>query len=164
METGTVTRESEQQVARIIVGIRACFGRLRAVADALHRDLGVTTAMRAVMEMVFEDSEHTVPDIARAKRVSRQNIQVIVDGLVAAGIAELADNPAHKRSPLVRLTAHGRATFQEMRRRERSVLKAIAEELTPNAARATLATLLALQRRLEKMETEPANLNGDSNE
>jgi DNA-binding MarR family transcriptional regulator len=155
---------SEREVGAIVVGIRACFSRLRAVADALHRDLGVTAAMRAVMKTVSDGEEDTVPRIARLKRVSRQNIQVIVDGLVAAGLLELADNPAHKRSPLIVLTKRGRATFREMRRRESSVLKAIAEGLSPTAMKATIDTLVALQRRLERMETEHPSPTGEDNE
>ncbi|CAN0564454.1 unnamed protein product [Laminaria digitata] len=154
------TKVSEQDVGAVIVGIRGCFSRLRDVADVLHRDLGITAAMRAVMETVYDGADVTVPDIAREKRVSRQNIQVIVDGLIAARLLGLAENPAHKRSPLVVLTKRGRTTFREMRRRESGLLKAIAEELSPTAMKATSETLAAIRRRLEEMDTE-TNPNGE---
>lgn len=154
-------KDGERTIGAIIVGIRACFARLRVVADALHRDLGVTTAMRAVIETLFEGEAATVPAIARLKRVSRQNIQVIVDGLLAADLVRLADNPAHRRSPLIVLTDEGRATFREMRRRERSALEAIAEGLTPTAMTTTLETLVAMQRRLEGMEVQPTKADGE---
>lgn len=157
-------RVNEREVELIIAGIRACFGRLRAVGDALHRDLAITAAMRAVMETLVERDAATVPAIARLKRVSRQNIQVIVDSLSASQLVQLTDNPAHKRSPLVALTSRGRSTFREMRRRERSVLKVIAEDLTPAAMEATFKTLATMQRRLEKMETEQSNPDGEDNE
>jgi DNA-binding MarR family transcriptional regulator len=159
-----VDKASEKQVSTIIIAIRACFGRLRSVADALHADVGVTAAMRAVMEALFDGDEWTVPALARDKRVSRQNIQVIVDALAAAGLVAFADNPSHKRSSLVVLTKRGRSTFIEMRRRERAVLRAVAEVLTPDTAEATLKTLVAMQRRLEKMEREPSNPKGESDE
>lgn len=157
-------KDSKPAMVAIIGGIRACFGRMRAIADALHSDLGVTAAMRAVMETLFDGGEATVPAIARLKRVSRQNIQVIVDSLLKAGLVQLADNPAHKRSPLVSLTKQGRGTFSEMRRRESSLIEALAEGLTPAGMKATLTTLVAMQRRLEEMETEPTNPNGEENE
>lgn len=147
-------RVSEKEVEAVVSAIRACFARLRSVSDALHQDIGITAAMRAVIEAVSGNEDLTVPEIARQKRVSRQNIQVIVDGLVAAGLLGLAENPAHKRSPLVRLTDRGRETFREMRRRERSALKAIAQGLEPAAVATTRQTLAAMQRLLEKLETE----------
>jgi DNA-binding MarR family transcriptional regulator len=146
------SKDNEVLVTAIVAGIRACFGRLRAVADALHGDLGVTASMRAVMEAVVDGDGLTVPQIARAKRVSRQNIQVIADALAAAGLVDLVENPAHRRSPHVVLTARGKSIFREMRRRERFVLRAIAEDLTRPAAEAALETLQAIQRRLELLE------------
>jgi len=145
---------SEKEVEAVIGAIRSCFARLRAVGDALHQDIGVTAAMRAIIETVSGNERLTVPEIARLKRVSRQNIQVIVDGLVGAGLVSLAANPAHKRSPLVQLTKGGRETFQKMRRRERSALTAIAHDLTPVAVATTQQTLAAMQCRLEKLEAE----------
>ena len=145
---------TERDVEAIVTAIRACFARLRAVGDALHEDLGVTTAMRAVIEAVSANDSLTVPEIARLKRVSRQNIQVIVDSLVDAGLVRLAANPAHKRSSLVQLTDRGRNVFQDMRRRERSALAAIANDLDPADVAATRGTLGAMQARLETLETE----------
>lgn len=145
---------SEREVEAIVTAIRACFARLRAVGDALHQDLGVTTAMRAVIETASGNDNLTVPEIARLKRVTRQNIQVIVDGLVDAGLVRLVANPAHKRSSLVRLTNRGRDVFEEMRRRERSALASIAQDLDPAAVAATGETLAAMQGRLEELETE----------
>ena len=145
---------SEKEIEAVIGAIRASFARLRAVGDALHEDIGVTAAMRAVIETVSGNETLTVPEIARLKRVSRQNIQVIVDALLAADLVSLAENPAHRRSPLIQLTNRGRETFRGMRRRERSAFKAIAHDLTPAAVATTRQTLAAMQRRLEKLETE----------
>ena len=53
--------------------IRLAFNRLRARADALHADLGVSAGMRAVLESLAESGAQTVPDMARTKSVSRQH-------------------------------------------------------------------------------------------
>jgi DNA-binding MarR family transcriptional regulator len=148
------SQENAKDVESILAAIRACFARLRVIAEALHRELGVTGAMRAILETLSQGREMTVPAIARSKRMSRQNIQVIVDGLVEAKLVELIANPGHKRSPLLGLTKHGRATFREMRLRERSVLKTLGAGLTPKAVKTTTETLAAIQRRLEKIESE----------
>lgn len=137
----------------LIRTIRSCFGLLRTIGDDLHTDLDVTAAMRAVLEFIAE-RDATVPEIARAKLVSRQNIQVRVDGLVAARLVETLDNPAHKRSPLIALTDKGRKTFAKMRRRERAALRTIAEGLAPKAVETTIATLNRLRGQLAALAVE----------
>jgi DNA-binding MarR family transcriptional regulator len=57
------------------------------------------------------DGEWTVPAIARRLGVTRQAVQRIADLLVADGLVALDDNPGHRRSPHVRLTAEGRAVL-----------------------------------------------------
>ena len=132
------------RVEALIRAIRAAFGALRALGDELHRDLGVSAAMRAVMEHLAEEGAATVPEIARAKKVSRQNIQVLVDALAAAALVESRDNPAHRRSPHIVLSDRGRTVFRTMRRRERALLAALAAGLPADAIERATATLKAL--------------------
>ena len=148
---------SAKSVYQLIEAIRACFRELRALSDTLHSDIGVRTPTRAVMEYLAEGAPATVPDIARAKHVSRQNIQVLVDALIAGGIAETLDNPGHKRSSLVTLTARGRRTFGEMRSREQAVLAAIACDLPRAGIEPTLLMLGALLRRVEAENRKVSN-------
>ena len=129
---------------QLIRHIRSGFNLLRALGDDLHRDLKVTAAMRAVMETLAEDGEQTVPQIARAKSVSRQHIQVNVDALLRKDLVVLGGNPSHLRSPFVALTQQGQSTFATMRRREADLLEGLAkgfglEQLAQ--ASATLGTL-----------------------
>lgn len=138
---GSITRK-EQKLNTVIFEVRACFHRLKAFADAMHRDLGISASMRGVLEALAERPEQTVPQIARTKGVSRQHIQVNVDGLSAGGWVRLRRNPGHTRSPLIVLTERGRAAFTEMRRRESAAL----EELAAGQAERNIdAALLALQ-------------------
>ena len=129
--------------------VRACFNRLRAVGDTLHKDLGVTAAMRAVMEALHDGGRQTVPQIARGKSVSRQHIQMLTNKLVAARLVAASPNPDDKRSPLVDLTDKGRVTFETMRHRERAVLDDLARVLDARNADATLQTLRALHAYLD---------------
>lgn len=141
-----------QRLVSVIGRIRTCFNLLKGLADALHRDLGVTGSMRAVMEALDGESPQTVPRMARAKGVSRQHIQVIVDALVGAGLAALHDNPAHRRSPLVALTEAGSAAFAEIRRREERLLDALADGLSAADLEAAAAALAALEERLRALD------------
>jgi len=140
---------------QLIINIRLGFHRLKAVAEELHADLGITAAMRGVLESLSDGGDWTVPRIARAKGVSRQHIQVTVDTLRAAGLVELRPNPAHRRSPLVAPTADGAAAYAEMRRRETAVLDELAGELPPAAIEGARDTLAALNELLdERLKTQ----------
>lgn len=60
-----------------------------------------------VLECLLGHGPLTVPQVARNRQTSRQNIQVIVNGLARDGWVVVAPNPAHKRSPLISLTDKG---------------------------------------------------------
>jgi DNA-binding MarR family transcriptional regulator len=66
--------------------------------------------------------EQTVPQMARARAVSRQHVQALVNQLIVERLVELAPNPAHKRSPLARLTQLGKKTVDAMNHNEASLL------------------------------------------
>jgi DNA-binding MarR family transcriptional regulator len=68
----------------------------------------------------------TVPQMASARPLSRQHIQMLVNPLVEGRYVELVDNPAHKRSKLVRLTPKGRKLVDRMRKRESKVFGVLA--------------------------------------
>jgi DNA-binding MarR family transcriptional regulator len=138
-----------RKVEAVTRRVRACFNRLRALADKLHEDLNITAAMRAVIEALYEEDGQTVPQIARAKSVTRQHIQMLVNGLVKARLVTVKSNPADKRSPIVILTPQGRSAFERMRKREKVVLAELAAALAQCDLDATLATLDALQMHLD---------------
>ena len=142
---GSITRE-----------IRKLFHVLGAVGDALHADIAITASMRAVMESIARGGPSTVPQMARARPVTRQHIQVLVDQLLAAGLVELRPNPAHKRSPLVALTALGASAFEAMSRREAKLLERLAEGMNERDLKTTLETLGELKERLSGLLDEHA--------
>jgi DNA-binding MarR family transcriptional regulator len=140
----------ENGLDRLIIEVRRAFQALRAVADDLHADLGVTAAMRAVMEHLGDGTPRTVPRVAREKGVTRQHIQQIVNALYAAGLAEARENASHRRSPLVALTPRGEAVFAEIRERESVVLADLGSALNDEAVTMAAATLQDLTDELER--------------
>jgi DNA-binding MarR family transcriptional regulator len=80
----------------------------------------------------------TVPQIARRLGVSRQNVQRIANALVAEELAQCRDNPDHKSSPHLVLTAAGRAVLQKLSTRARDYRALLAR----NCGDLDLATLL----------------------
>lgn len=134
---------------------RRLFHRLKEAGDALHADTGVTTAMRAVMEDLDRHGAQTVSQMARRRPVTRQHIQALADALMRRKLIESFENPAHKRSPLLRLTSSGRQTFQKMLLREGEFLSALKVQATAGELRSAEAVLLGLIAALEKHGTEP---------
>jgi DNA-binding MarR family transcriptional regulator len=98
--------------------VRRLFRAMAARADDYLADAGFSAADRAVMEFLYPEQALSVPDIARKYDVSRQHVQVTVNGLVSRGLLRSIENPHHKRSRLIRLSSLSRASFEEIRRNE----------------------------------------------
>jgi DNA-binding MarR family transcriptional regulator len=122
--------------------VRLAFHELRAAAEALDHDPdGLTAGHRGVLESLTREGPRTVPALARARPVSRQHIQVLVNRLLELELVATLKNPAHERSSLVALTAAGARRFEAMQRRERRAFdraKFPVSEARMNAAAETL--------------------------
>jgi DNA-binding MarR family transcriptional regulator len=100
---------------------------------AVGRALGAVTAEGGrwgVMRDIADDGPQTVPRLAERRPVSRQHMQTVVDALIRDGLAELRDNPAHKRSKLVALTPEGETWLKATDARVRSACGEFAELFT----------------------------------
>lgn len=109
-----MARPSEQ----LINEIRLLYQSLVLVGDEIHAGSNISMGMRAVLEYLDRNGDATVPHIARSRRVTRQRIQTLVNALRQMELVSIIDNPASKRSPLIRLSKHGKKTILEMRKRE----------------------------------------------
>jgi DNA-binding MarR family transcriptional regulator len=78
--------------------------------------------MRGVLEVLLLRGPATVPNMARARGVSRQHIQQQVDALLERDLLERRNNPAHRRSSMFALSDNGRALIQNMRAEELKAL------------------------------------------
>ena len=136
---------STVNVRRLLDEVRLLNNLLIQLAGELHADLGLGVPARAVLEFLHAQGPTPVPEIARIRNVSRQHIQTIADGLIADGLVEPHDNPAHRRSPLLALTELGQRTITTVLRREERV---IADRLAalPDAETERAARLLARLR------------------
>lgn len=134
-----------EELYRLIRTVRTTFQDLRAFSDGMNADLGITAAMRAVLEDLTDHGDATVPEIARRKNVTRQHVQQLSDALVVAGLAEYRENPRHRRSQLVAATALGTKRFREIRTREAAVLKKVAAVLSARDVSRAADTLASLR-------------------
>lgn len=98
------------------------YQRLQAVAEELHGFKRLSGGKRGVLRDLYQNGMQTVPQMARSRPVSRQHIQTIVNPLAEKELVEFIENPAHKRSKLVRLTQKGVDIVEEMDRQEIEIL------------------------------------------
>ena len=117
---GTESAESAFNV--LINETAALFHRLRIVADEVHHHGEMSGGLRSILRTLNKVGELTVPQMARERAVSRQHVQMLVNRLADEGYVEFIENPAHKRSAFVRLTARGKKTVEAMNRREEKLL------------------------------------------
>jgi DNA-binding MarR family transcriptional regulator len=151
--SGGRTREVAA-LAAVIDETRLLFHRLKLTARRLHHQGESTGGRRGVLESLARHGPQTVPQLARARPVSRQHIQMLVNPLADDGLVELVDNPGHKRSKLVRLTDAGREMIEEIRRREKPVLEALVEEVDIAEIERAGATLEKLRSLLASSRIE----------
>jgi DNA-binding MarR family transcriptional regulator len=104
----------------LLFEVNAISNRLRQLGRSIHRaDFPAGTV--AILQSLLK-SDRTVPEIARQRSSSRQNIQVIVNCLVQSGWVEAVANPAHKRSDLLQITPTGVRFVNEAVEREAAFL------------------------------------------
>ena len=137
--------------------IRACCDHLALLDDAVRHDVGVTASMRGILEALHERGAQTVPQIARAKRVTRQHIQALTDRLLDGKLVSAQVNPKDRRSPLLGLTEHGEAVFERMREREVGIFTEMTRALGDCDIDVALETLDTLRAYLDKKSAEAAH-------
>jgi len=125
--TGRVTGAAALE--RLIDETRALFHHLKRAAEVVHHEDGLAAGARGILVELSRGGPRTVPDMARARPVSRQHIQMLVNPLIDRGLVTLVDNPRHRRSKLVTLTPRGRQVTARVQRREATVLTRLADGL-----------------------------------
>ncbi len=130
--------------------IRLSMHRLVQVTESLHADEPITLGMRAVLEFLLRNGEATVPHIARSRHVSRQHIQSLVNPLLDEGLVALRDNPAHRRSALVALTASGDRLIRRLRRKEGRAFARMGIDVSATRIEAATSTLSLLRHALSE--------------
>ncbi|UCF19149.1 MAG: MarR family transcriptional regulator [Gemmatimonadota bacterium] len=123
--------------------------RLRERAEAKEVRDRLSRGRRDLLCELARSRPRTVPQLARARAVSRQHIQAQVNALAEAGYLEFFRNPAHRRSPLIRLTDMGRRLVGTLERRGAGVLSGLAVEVCAEEFRQAVGTLQAVRAALE---------------
>ncbi len=105
-----------------------------------------------VLRLLNEQGPLTVPKIAQHRNVSRQAIQVMIDEYVNEGYLKFEENPQHKRSKLVALTALGLKEFSHLSSVIFTQLEKAAQSFNKEDLQTTANVLAKLQEMLGQAE------------
>lgn len=146
--------ELADRLAEVYVVVGPLYRKAARVVERDQSVMGMSVGVRAVLDQLRRGGDLTVPQMARGQDLSRQFVQRMVNDAREAGWVELVDNPAHRRSSLVRLTEKGEAAIQAVVDRERQLLRRVDSSLTGPDIDATLRVLRAMLAALEDVEKE----------
>ncbi|GJM12231.1 MAG: hypothetical protein DHS20C12_06340 [Pseudohongiella sp.] len=132
--------------------VRRVFQQLRSISDAMLEDLETNASQRAVLEVLSVEDQFSVPQIAKQLNVSRQHIQVLVNELLAKELVSSAENPSHKRSPLINITSTGLQLFLSIAEREQCLLADLQSSFSSADLAISLKTLETLEQLLESKQ------------
>lgn len=141
----TIDVSMSDEMEKLLDEVRLLWHAAVESGERLHADEPVTLGMRGVLEFLLKHGPATVPHVARSRHVTRQHIQALVNGLLGLGLVSMEENPAHRRSALVRLTAEGETTIERMKRRERKLLERIDPGRSAAEIRRAAETLKAVR-------------------
>lgn len=118
----TEDRDRHQAIDELTMTAALLYFRMRRAAEEMLGEGAQSSGRRSLLKSLARAGPQTVPQMARARAVSRQHIQKLVNGLLEDGLVKLIDNPAHKRSRLVKITSSGSSAAEATARREAEIL------------------------------------------
>lgn len=124
----TKRTEAGQAIEDLIIEIVATFFLLRAEGMRIGVVSPSGEGYWSVLRLLKLNGPQTVPQLARYRYVPRQSVQKLANEMLKDGVIELVNNPAHKRSKLLRLTSKGDIVFQEMSDRIAKLAETLAKQ------------------------------------
>jgi DNA-binding MarR family transcriptional regulator len=132
----------------LVVELTHAFHRLRAAGAKFGAVTPWGGSTLGLLQTLKMEGPHTVPQIARMRPVARQHIQKLANELAAQGLVEFVENPAHKRSKLVRLTEKGERVYAELSEQAGALAEALAQGMDEAEVRAAADVLRTLRKKL----------------
>ncbi len=122
--------------------------RLRAAGERIGATPPAGAGSFGLLRSLKSSGPQTVPQLARTRGVSRQHIQILANGLVEQGLVEFVDNPAHRRSRLLKITDLGERRLAQVTQRIEEAYEDISAGMDPDEIRAAIKVLAELRRRM----------------
>lgn len=139
----------EQQAYELIQDVAQTFFLMRQMGQKIGAVTPAGAGAWGLMRSLYEKGPQTVPQIAKARPVSRQHIQKLVNELVEKGWLDFQDNPKHKSSHLVALTKKGEKNFIQFDQNIREYMALLSAHINPDDLLTTRNILKIFRDRLK---------------
>ncbi|MEO0509151.1 MAG: MarR family winged helix-turn-helix transcriptional regulator [Verrucomicrobiota bacterium] len=143
------SQPSLEQMHELANSVRRTYNSLRHATDQIHEEVGISAPKRTLLMDIFRLGPQTVPALAASRYISRQIIQTQVNELKAEGYLEPRENPEHKRSRLITLTASGQKLVQSMTDAENAYIRRLGWLPDSNDLNASIRLLDAIHEQLD---------------
>lgn len=134
-------------LGELVAATRHLADTLADTAQRLHAAADLGLAERAILLELKKTGPHTVPDLARARGVTRQATQVTINALRKRDLVVRRPNPENRRSPLNALTPAGRDLVRQVMRAEGEALAEVVAGLDPDDLHAAAEVVAAVDVR-----------------
>ena len=134
----------------IVLEIFKLGGTLVAEGDRITSEYGLTSARWKVLGAIsLAGSPLTVPQIARAKGLTRQGVQRLVDIMHKDGLLEFLENPEHKRAKLISLSKLGKKSYEKLDQKQKKWARSNTHQMNKDELEATLSVLKKVSGQFE---------------
>ena len=125
--------------------------RLRAAGEKIGATTPAGAGSWGLLRSLAKEGPQTVPQLARARPVTRQHIQTLANELADQGLVEFIDNPAHRRSKLLAITPVGDRRLAEVSDRIEDSYEKISPGMDEAEIRAAIKVLSELRQRATEL-------------
>jgi DNA-binding MarR family transcriptional regulator len=143
-DEGAIDERKGEAIAELLLEVAQCFFRLRALGQRAGLITNWGAGAFGFLRSLALLGPLTVPQIAKMRPTSRQRMQRLADELAGEGLVEFVDNPKHRRSKLVRLTAKGSQQYKEWNDRFLAITSDLGAELDQDDIRRATGILRTL--------------------
>lgn len=109
----TMRKSHDPSPAELGVLVKAVQSILNQRMDEALRPLGLTVPQYACLSNLADEPGITSSELARRSFVSRQSMNVLLQGLEKAGLVERAEEPGQRREKASQLTTRAERLFED---------------------------------------------------
>ncbi|MFF8966003.1 MarR family winged helix-turn-helix transcriptional regulator [Streptomyces globisporus] len=133
MDDVDAVTEAVLTASRLLVAVSA-----RSLAEVEER---VTLPQFRMLVVLSSRGDTKLVTLAELLGVAPSTAMRMIDRLITAGLADRQTNPGNRRETLLRLTAEGRRTVENVTARRREEIASIVQRLSPHQRTALISAL-----------------------
>ncbi|NDV21368.1 MarR family winged helix-turn-helix transcriptional regulator [Desulfovibrio sp. JC022] len=127
---------------------------VEGVEESIHMESGLSKAQKINLAHLITSGPMTVSDLAFARGVSRQSVQVGATVMVDQGYVRMIDNPRHKKAKLLEVTDYGRELYELSEKAENEIIKKAFPDFIADDVLTATRLLTDVRETLEKWNKE----------